>query len=218
VSDESGRNALRSAPLRLAVVMVSALNPDVDAVLRRERKWVDEVERLRPIILDSELTEELKWGKPCYTFEKSNVAMLYRMKDYCALGFFKGALLKDANGVLVAPGKNSQAMRWLRFTDVGEVAELESTVRAYIAEAVEVEKTGLRVNFKKTTDFTIPEEFQAKLDGDPELKAAFDALTPGRQRGYILHFSGAKQSKTRASRVEKCLRQILDGKGLNDQH
>jgi uncharacterized protein YdeI (YjbR/CyaY-like superfamily) len=198
--------------------MVSALNPDVDAVLSREQKWVEEVERLRPIILDSELTEELKWGKPCYTFEKGNVAMLYRMKDCCALGFFKGVLLKDAEGLLVAPGENSQAMRWLRFTDIDEVVEQESAVRAYIAEAVEAEKAGLNVKFRSTKDFTVPEEFQARLDGDPALKAAFDGLTPGRQRGYILYFSGAKQSRTRASRVDKCAQRILDGKGLNDQH
>src|ERR1700732_1903318 len=168
------------------------------------------------IILDCQLTEELRWGKPCYTFQKKNLVLIIGFKEYCALLFCKGALLNDANGILEKPGENTQAARRIPFTNVREIVEMEPILKAYIHEAIEAEKAGLKVNFKKNPE-PIPEELQKKLDEIPALKAAFDALTPGRQRAYILYFSGAKQSKTRESRVEKCMRQILNGKGLNDQ-
>jgi uncharacterized protein YdeI (YjbR/CyaY-like superfamily) len=167
-------------------------------------------------ILDCPLTEEAKWRVPCYTFQTSNIVLIHGFKEYCALLFFKGALLKDAKGILKKPGENTQAGRQIRFTNVREIVEMEPLLKAYIYEAIEVEKAGLKVNFKKTTEFIIPDEFQNKLDEIPALKTAFAALTPGRQRAYILHFSAPKQSKTRESRVEKCMRQILNGKGLND--
>ena len=195
----------------------SRMNPKVDAYLSKAKKWQEELEKLRMIILDCQLTEELKWGKPCYTFQKSNIVVILGFKEYCALLFFKGALLNDANGILIKPGENTQAGRQIRFTNVREIVEMETILKAYIHEAIEVEKAGLKVNFKKNTEFIIPEELQNKLDEIPALKTAFDALTPGRQRAYILHFSAPKQSKTRESRVEKCMQQILDGKGLNDQ-
>jgi uncharacterized protein YdeI (YjbR/CyaY-like superfamily) len=193
------------------------MNPKVDGYLRKSKKWQEELEKLRMIILDCQLTEELKWGKPCYTFQKSNIVVIIPLKEYCALMFCKGALLNDANGILIKPGENTQAGRWIKFTAVREIVEMETILKAYIYEAIEVEKAGLKVNFKKTTEFIIPEEFQNKLDEIPALKTAFDALTPGRQRAYILYFSAPKQSKTRESRVEKCMQQILNGKGLNDQ-
>src|SRR6202047_2946231 len=168
------------------------------------------------IILDCQLTEELRWGKPCYTFQKKNLVLIIGFKEYCALLFCKGALLNDANGILIKPGENTQAGRQIRFTNVREIVEMEPILKAYIYEAIEVEKAGLKVNFKKTTEFIIPEEFQKKLDKIPAFKTAFKALTPGRQRAYILYFSAPKQSKTRESRVEKCMRQILNGRGLND--
>ena len=168
------------------------------------------------IILDCQLTEELKWGAPCYTFQKSNIVLIHGFKEYCAVLFVKGALLNDTKGILISQTENTQASRQIRFTNVREIVEMEPILKAYILEAVEVEKAGLKVNFKKTTEFIIPEEFQNKLDEIPALKTAFDALTPGRQRAYILHFSQPKQSKTRESRVEKCMQQILNGKGLND--
>ena len=174
------------------------------------------MEKLRRISLGCELTEELKWGKPCYTFQNSNIVLIHGFKEYCALLFFKGALLKDAKGILVQQTKNVQAARQIRFTNVREIDKIEPILKAYIKEAIEVEKAGLKVDYKKTADFAIPEEFQNKLDEIPALKTAFDALTPGRQRGYILYFSAPKQSKTRESRIEKCMQQILDGKGLND--
>ena len=183
----------------------------------KAKKWQEEFEKLRMIILDCQLTEELKWGVPCYTFQKSNIVLIHGFKEYCALLFFKGALLKDANGILIQQTENVQAARQIRFTNVREIVEMEPILKAYIHEAIEVEKAGLKVNFKKTTEFIIPEEFQNKLDEIPALKTAFDALTPGRQRAYILYFSAPKQSKTRESRVEKCMQQILNGKGLNDQ-
>ena len=192
------------------------MNPKVDGYLRKAKKWQEELKKLRMIILDCQLTEELKWGKPCYTFQKSNIVIIQGFKEYCALLFFKGALLNDANGILIKPGKNTQAGRQIRFTNVREIVEMETILKAYIYEAIEVEKAGLKVNFKKTTEFIIPEEFQNRLDEIPALKTAFDALTPGRQRAYILYFSAPKQSKTRESRVEKCMQQILNGKGLND--
>ena len=193
------------------------MNPKVDGYLAKAKKWQEELEKLRMIILDCQLTEELKWGKPCYTFQKSNIVLIHGFKEYCALLFFKGALLKDADGILIKHTENVQAARQIRFTNVREIVEMEPILKAYIHEAIEVEKAGLKVNFKKSTEFTIPEEFQNKLDEIPALKTAFDALTPGRQRAYILYFSAPKQSKTRESRVEKCMQQILNGKGLNDR-
>jgi len=171
---------------------------------------------LRMIVLDCGLTEELKWGCPCYTFQKSNVVLIHVFKEYCALLFFKGALLSDANGILIQQTKNVQAARQLRFTNVREIAKTEKTVKAYIYEAIEVQKAGLKVTLKKTTEFSMPEEFQKKLNKNAALKAAFHSLTPGRQRGYMLYFSQPKQSKTRESRVEKSIKQILNGKGLTD--
>jgi uncharacterized protein YdeI (YjbR/CyaY-like superfamily) len=193
------------------------MNPKVDVYLSKAKKWQEELEKLRMIILDCQLTEELKWGKPCYTFQKSNIIVIIGFKEYCALLFFKGALLNDANGILIKPGENTQAGRQIRFTNVREIVEMETILKAYIYEAIEVEKAGLKVNFKKNTELIIPEEFQNKLDEIPALKTAFDALTPGRQRAYNIYFSEPKQSKTRESRVEKCMQQILNGKGLNDQ-
>ena len=194
----------------------SKMNPKVDVFFSKAKKWQEEFEKLRMIILDCQLTEELKWGCPCYTFQKSNIVLIHGFKEYCALLFFKGALLNDANGILIQQTENVQAARQIRFTNVREIVEMETILKAYIYEAIEVEKAGLKVNFKKTTEFTIPEEFQNKLDEIPALKTAFDALTPGRQRAYIFYFSAPKQSKTRESRVEKCMQQILNGKGLND--
>jgi uncharacterized protein YdeI (YjbR/CyaY-like superfamily) len=195
---------------------MNRMNPKVDVLLTKAKKWQEEFRKLRRIILDCGLTEELKWGKPCYTFEKSNIVLIHGFKDYCALLFFKGALLTDANGILVQQTENVQSARQIRFTNVREIVEMEPILKAYIYEAIEVEKAGLKVNFKKTSEFKIPEEFQNKLDETPALKKAFAALTPGRQRGYLFYFSQPKQSKTRESRVEKCMRQILNGKGLND--
>jgi len=193
------------------------MNPQVDVYLSKAKKWQEELEKLRMIILDCQLTEELRWGKPCYTFQKSNIVLIIGFKEYCALLFCKGVLLNDANGILIKPGENTQAARQIRFTNVREIVEMEPILRAYIYEAIEVEKAGLKVNFKKNTELIFPEEFQNKLDENPALKTAFDALTPGRQRAYNLYFSAPKQSKTRESRVEKCMQQILSGKGLNDQ-
>ncbi|MGB8218620.1 MAG: YdeI family protein [Candidatus Methanoperedens sp.] len=196
---------------------MSKMNPKVDFYFSNAKKWQKELEKLRMIILDCQLTEELKWGVPCYTFQKNNIVLIHVFKEYCALLFFKGALLKDANGILIQQTENVQAGRQIRFTNVREIVEMETILKAYIHEAIEVEKAGLKVNFKKSSEFIIPEEFQKKLDEIPALKTAFDALTPGRQRAYILYFSAPKQSKTRESRVEKCMQQILNGKGLNDQ-
>ncbi|ACE05932.1 hypothetical protein Aasi_0530 [Candidatus Amoebophilus asiaticus 5a2] len=193
------------------------MNPKVDVYLSKAKKWQEELEKLRMIILDCQLTEELKWGVPCYTFQKSNIVLIHVFKEYCAILFFKGALLNDDNHILIKPGKNMQAGRQIRFTNIREIVEMEDIVKAYIYEAIEVEKSGLKVNYKKTTEFIIPEEFQNKLDEISALKTAFNALTPGRQRAYILYFSAPKQSKTRQSRVEKCMQQIFNGKGLNDQ-
>ena len=189
------------------------MNPEVDGYLRKAKKWREEMEKLRRISLDCGLTEELKWGKPCYTFQKSNIVIIQGFKEFCALLFCKGALLNDPNGILKQFGW--QAARRIPFTNVRELLEMEPILKAYIHEAIEAEKAGLEVNFNKNPE-PIPEELQNKLDEIPALKAAFAALTPGRQRGYILYFSRAKQSKTRESRVEKCMRQILKGKGLND--
>src|ERR1700730_18811774 len=188
-------------------------NPKVDGYLRKAKKWQKEMEKLRRISLDCGLTEEVKWGKPCYTFQKSNIVIIQGFKEFCDLLFCKGALLKDPNGILKKFGW--QAARRIPLTNVREIVEIEPSLKAYIREAIEAEKAGLKVTLKKNPE-PIPEELQNKLDEIPALKAAFDALTPGRQRGYILYFSGAKQSTTRESRVEKCMPQILNGKGLND--
>jgi len=192
------------------------MNPKVDFFFRKAKKWQEEFEKLRMIVLDCGLTEELKWGCPCYSFEKSNIVLIHGFKDYCALLFMKGALLNDEHGILVQQTENVQSARQIRFTDIREIYDLEPIVKAYIHEAIEVEKAGLKVKFKKATEFAVAEEFQNKLDRLPALKKAFYALTPGRQRGYLLYFSSAKQSKTRAARVEKYMPQILEGRGLDD--
>ncbi|WML44652.1 YdeI family protein [Neobacillus sp. PS3-40] len=194
----------------------SRMNPKVDEYLSKVKKWQEESEKLRMIILDCELTEEFKWMHPCYTFEKKNIVLIHGFKEYCALLFHKGALLQDAHGILIQQTENVQAARQIRFTNVQEIVEMETILKSYIYEAIEVEKAGLEMNFKKNTEFIIPEELQKKFDEIPALKTAFEALTPGRQRAYILHFSSPKQSKTRESRIEKCMQQILGGKGLND--
>ena len=193
------------------------MNSKVDLYISRAKKWQEEFEKLRMIILDCQLTEELKWGVPCYTFQEKNIVLIHGFKEYCAILFIKGALLNDLNGILIQQTGNVQAGRQVRFTNVREIIAMEITLKAYIYEAIEAEKAGLQVNFKKNTEFIIPEEFQNKFDKIPALKTAFAALTPGRQRGYILYFSTPKQSKTRESRVEKYLQHILNGKGLNDQ-
>jgi uncharacterized protein YdeI (YjbR/CyaY-like superfamily) len=195
---------------------MTKMNPKVDWFFSKAKKWQEEVQKLRTIILDCPLTEELKWGCPCYTFQESNIVLIHTFKEYCALLFFKGALLKDAKGILIQQTKNVQSARQIRFTYVREIVEMEAVLKAYIREAMEVEKAGLKVKLKKTSQFSVPEEFQSKLDAIPALKTAFAALTPGRQRGYLLYFSAPKQSKTRESRIEKCTQQILKGKGLND--
>jgi uncharacterized protein YdeI (YjbR/CyaY-like superfamily) len=192
-------------------------NPKVDEFLNNAKKWREEFQKLRMICLDCGLTEELKWGKPCYTFQNSNIVLIHGFKEYCALLFFKGALLKDAKRVLIQQTENVQAARQVRFANVREIVKTEHILKAYIKEAIKVEKAGLEVTYRKTSEFAVPEEFQNKLDEIPALKTAFDALTPGRQRGYLFYFSQPKQSKTRESRVEKCVPRILNGKGLNDQ-
>ncbi|MDM5453664.1 YdeI/OmpD-associated family protein [Peribacillus simplex] len=194
----------------------SRTNPKVDEFLDKAKKWKEEYETLRNIVLDCELTEEFKWMHPCYTFEKKNIVLIHGFKEYCALLFHKGALLKDTHGILIQQTENVQGARQIRFTNVQEIVAMETILKAYIHEAIEVEKAGLEVNFKSNTEFIIPEELQNKFDEIPALKTAFEALTPGRQRAYILYFSQPKQSKTRVSRVEKYMQQILDGKGLKD--
>jgi len=191
-------------------------NPKVDFFFKKAKQWQKEYEKLRTILLDTPLTEELKWGVPCYTFQKKNVVLIHGFKEYCALLFVKGVLLKDPEGILIQQTENVQAGRQIRFTNVQAIIELEAILKKYVYEAIEVEVSGLKVKLKKTSDYIIPEEFQNKLDEDPVLQTAFEALTPGRQRGYIFYFSQPKQSKTRASRVEKYIPQILNGKGLND--
>jgi len=193
------------------------MNPKVDFFFSKAKKWQQEFEKLRIIILDCGLTEELKWGVPCYTFQKKNIVLIHGFKEYCAILFIKGALLKDKKGILIAQTENVQAARQIRFTSVLEIVKMEIILKAYINEAVESEIAGLKVNYKKATEFIMPEEFINKLEEIPGLHDAFEALTPGRQRAYILYFSAPKQSKTRASRVEKSIPQILNGKGLNDQ-
>lgn len=194
---------------------MSKKNPKVDAVLRQEAKWPEEFQTLRNIVLGFPFNEELKWGQACYTLEGKNVVLIHGFKDYCALMFFKGALLKDRKRVLATPGEH-QSARQIRFTSVQEITKLQSVLQAYIQEAMDVEMAGLKVKMKKTADFRIPHEFQQQLDAMPALKKAFSALTPGRQRGYIFHFSQPKLSKTREARVEKSIPRILAAKGLND--
>jgi uncharacterized protein YdeI (YjbR/CyaY-like superfamily) len=192
------------------------MNPKVDFYFSKAEKWQKEIEQLREIVLDCGLTEELKWGCPCYTFEKSNIVLIHVFKEYCALLFFKGALLNDPNSILIQQTENVQAARQIRFTNIKEIVKQKKILKTYIYEAIDVEKAGLKVNLKKATEFTIAEEFQNKLDKKTALKKAFYALTPGRQRAYLLFFSAPKQSKTREARVEKYIPQILNGKGLND--
>ena len=191
-------------------------NPKVDFYFDKVEKWQKELEQLREIALDCQLTEELKWGTPCYTLGKSNIVLIHEFKEYCAFLFFKGALLKDTNGILIQQSENVQAARQIRFTNLKEIIDQKTILKTYIYQAIEIEKAGLKVELKETTDFEVSAEFQKKLDEMPNLKKAFEALTPGRQRGYLLHFSQPKQSKTRESRVEKNIPQILEGKGLKD--
>jgi len=192
------------------------INPKVDWYFFKNKKWQEEIETLRTIALDCGLTEELKWGCPCYTLDGSNIVLIHVFKEYCAFLFFKGALLKDPKGILIQQTKNVQAARQARFTGLQEIIKLKTTLKNYIKEAIQAEKKGLKVELKKTEAFEIPEEFQAKLTELPALKRAFYALTPGRQRGYLLHFSSARQSKTREARIEKYVPHILKGKGLDD--
>ena len=192
------------------------MNPNVDWFFAKDTQWQKEYGKLRRIMLDCGLNEELKWGCPCYTFEKRNIVLIHGFKEYCALLFFKGALLNDPNGILIQQTKNVQSARQIRFTSLQEIVKLEKILKAYVYEAIEVEKAGLKVKLKETSEYKIPEEFQQQLDKKPALKKAFHALTPGRQRAYIFYFSQPKQSKTRESRIEKSMKQILNGKGLND--
>jgi uncharacterized protein YdeI (YjbR/CyaY-like superfamily) len=192
------------------------MNPDVDFFFDKAKTWQKEFEQLRAIALDCGLEEKLKWGCPCYTYQEKNVVLIHGFKEYCAFLFFKGALLGDPNKILVQQTENVQSARQARFTAAKEITKLKSILKAYIYEAIEVEKAGLKVTLKKTTDYAVPAEFQQKLDKMPKLKTAFGALTPGRQRAYLFHFSQAKQAKTREARIEKYIPQILKGKGLDD--
>ena len=192
------------------------MNPKVDWFFAKDTKWQKEYEKLRTIILACGLIEELKWGCPCYTLENTNIVLIHGFKEYCALLFFKGALLNDPNGILIQQTKNVQSARQIRFTNAREIVKMEKILKAYVFEAIEVERAGLKVKLKKTSEFKIPEEFQKRLDKNTALKKAFDALTPGRQRAYIFYFSQAKQSQTREARIEKYIKQILSGKGLDD--
>lgn len=192
----------------------SELNPKVDAYLAREKAWREEFTALRAILRDFDLSEEFKWGHPCYALGKTNIVLMHGFKEYCALLFFKGALMKDPSGILIQQTENVQAARQIRFTSADEIKRMANMLKSYVQEAIEVEKAGLKVEFKK--EFEIPEEFQSELDQHADLKKAFEALTPGRQRAYILHFSGAKQAKTRQARIEKYIPQILEGKGIDD--
>ncbi|HYC70727.1 MAG TPA: DUF1801 domain-containing protein [Opitutaceae bacterium] len=192
-------------------------NPKVDRFLETEKQWSAEMKKLRAIVRARPLTEELKWGKPCYTLAGANVVLIFGFKGYCALGFFKGSLLKDPQGVLVSPGEHSQAMRQLRFTSVREVADREAAAKAFIDQAIEIERAGRKVDFKEKSELKFPPELQQRLDKDPALKAAFTALTPGRQRGYVLHFSAATQAQTREARIDKYRPRILRGEGLHDR-
>ena len=193
------------------------MNPKVEFFFNKTSKWQEEYTALRTLVLDCKLNEELKWGCPCYTIEKSNILLIHGFKDYCALLFMQGALLKDAKGILIQQTENVQSARQIRFTNMGEILKNKSTVKAYIKEAIKLDKAGLKFELKKTNEYKIPAEFKTVLDDMPELKTAFQKLTPGRQRGYLLYFSAAKQSTTREARIEKYLQQILDGKGLEDK-
>lgn len=192
------------------------MNPKVDEYLGKVKKWQDELVRLREIVLDCQLVEELKWKVPCYTINGKNIVLIHAFKEYCALLFMKGSLLNDSTNILFQQTDNVQSGRQIRFTNIQEIIDLEADLKAYIFEAIEVEKAGLKIEYKKTEDFEMPEEFQIVLNENQEIKAAFEALTPGRQKGYLLHFSGAKQSATRSSRIENSIDRILKGKGLND--
>jgi uncharacterized protein YdeI (YjbR/CyaY-like superfamily) len=192
------------------------MNPKVDFYFAKANNWHEEIEKLRKIILDCGLAEELKWGTPCYTFQNANIVLIHVFKEYCAMLFFKGALLNDPNGILIQQTKNVQSARQVRFTGVKEITTQKAILKAYIFEAIELEKTGVKLKLKKTAEFTMPEEFQNRLNKNTALKKAFGALTPGRQRGYLLHFAAPKQSKTREARIDKCVPEILQGKGLND--
>ena len=192
------------------------MNPKVDFFFNKAGKWQEEFTKLRALVLACGLEEELKWGVPCYTFRGDNIVLIHGFKEYCALLFFKGALLHDPEGILIQQTKNVQSARQIRFTGIGEILEREPVLKAYIREAIEAEKAGLQVEMKATEEYEIPAEFQRKLEEIPELKKAFKALTPGRQRAYLLYFSQAKQAKTRESRVEKHMPKIMEGKGLND--
>ncbi|RKE81568.1 hypothetical protein EGI15_21110 [Chryseobacterium cucumeris] len=192
------------------------MNPKVNFFFENAGQWQEEFEKLRAIALSTELVEDLKWGCPCYTYEGKNIFLIHGFKEYCALLFFKGALMKDPDHILIQQSKNVQAARQIRFTEVAQINDLEEVIRSYMFQAVEIEESGAKVEMKKTKEFEMAEEFQEKLDQDPALQEAFKALTPGRQRAYLLHFSSAKQSKTREARIEKCIPQIMDGIGLND--
>jgi uncharacterized protein YdeI (YjbR/CyaY-like superfamily) len=192
------------------------MNPKVDFFFDKAKQWQKEFEKLRTIALDTELEEDLKWGCPCYTYQGKNIFLIHGFKEYCALLFFKGALMKDPENILIQQTENVQAARQIRFTDVKQIIDLEKVLKDYMFEAAEIEESGAKVEMKKTREFEMPDEFQKKLDENHELKEAFEALTPGRQRAYLLHFSSAKQSKTRESRIEKYIPEILNGKGLND--
>jgi len=195
---------------------MNKMNPKVDQFLEKATKWQEEMTLLRIIVLDCGLTEEFKWMHPCYTFQNKNVVLIHGFKEYCALLFHKGALLKDAEGILIQQTENVQSARQIRFTDINQIKKQKSIIKVYIKEAIEVEKSGMKVALKQTSDYTIPEEFQNKLDSTAELKKAFNALTAGRQRAYLFYFSQAKQSKTRESRIEKYIPKILNGKGIDD--
>ena len=203
--------------LKSDTITTNKANPRVDAFIANANNWQEELKKLRAILLDSELTEEFKWSQPCYTFQGKNVVVIGALKESCALAFFKGVLLKDVHGVLTRPGQHSQSTRWFKFASAREIAEMKSVVKAYVREAIAVEKAGLKVKLKKTSDLKVPEELQIMLDEFPDFKTAFEALTPGRQRAYIYHFSAPKQSKTRESRVQKYMPHILKGKGLLDK-
>jgi uncharacterized protein YdeI (YjbR/CyaY-like superfamily) len=191
------------------------MNPKVDAFFWKAKRWVEESEKLREILLECPLTEELKWGEPCYTYQGKNVVILGAFKEYVTLGFFKGALLSDPKGILVTPGQ-LQSGRQIRFTSLREIDAMEQILKTYIYEAIEVEQAGLKVALKKHSDYVVPEELRKKLDEVPAFRAAFEALTPGRQRGYLFHIAQPKQSKTRESRAEKCMPRIFEGKGFNE--
>jgi uncharacterized protein YdeI (YjbR/CyaY-like superfamily) len=194
------------------------MNPKVDFYFDKAEKWQEEVERLRVIVLDCQLSEELKWGCPCYTFHDGNIVLIHVFKEYCALLFFKGVLLDDPNDILIQQTEHVQAARQIRFTNLREIVKLEPILKSYIYEAIEVERAGLKVKLKKATEFPVPEEFQRRLDKKPALKKAFYSLTPGRQRGYLLYFAAPKQSSTRESRIDKWAPEILKGKGLNEEY